>query len=158
MRVLDIGCGQGELFNRIKKIESYVGLDPDLDKAVDNDKFHLIPGKFPQDFKSNQKFDVIIMLAVLEHLPSSIWEELYNTCKVILEPGGLIIVTVPDPKIDHILSFLLKLKLIDGMKLEEHHGFQPSDTLKIFKPDHFRLKAYKQFQLGLNNLYVFEKV
>ena len=65
MRVLDIGCGQGELFNHIKKIESYVGLDPDLDKAVDNNKFHLIPGNFPQEFNANQKFDIIIMLAVL---------------------------------------------------------------------------------------------
>jgi hypothetical protein len=75
----------------------------------------------------------------------------------LLKPKGRVIVTVPSPQVDYILEILLKLKLIDGMSLEEHYGFKPSDTEIIFSKG-FKLIKKKKFQLGLNNLYVFEKV
>jgi hypothetical protein len=54
------------------------------------------------------------------------------------------------------LNILEKFKLIDGMQLHEHYGFKPSDTENIFAKD-FKLVCKKTFQLGLNNLFVFEK-
>jgi len=47
--------------------------------------------------------------------------------------------------------------LIDGMSLEEHHGYEVSQTTKIFSPPDFRLVLHRRFQLGLNHLFVFER-
>ena len=47
--------------------------------------------------------------------------------------------------------------MIDGMSVEEHYGFDPARTEAIFAPPDFRLVERRRFQLGLNNLYVFEK-
>jgi hypothetical protein len=49
------------------------------------------------------------------------------------------------------------LKLIDGMSLEEHHGYEVNQTAKIFPAEYFRLLKRTTFQLGLNNLFVFER-
>jgi len=42
------------------------------------------------------------------------------------------------------------------MSLEEHHGYEVRRTAEIFCPPHFRLVCHRPFQLGLNNLFVFE--
>ncbi|HEY7819578.1 MAG TPA: hypothetical protein VIG29_15255, partial [Vicinamibacteria bacterium] len=54
----------------------------------------------------------------------------------------------------HALKFL---RLIDGMALDEHHGFEPSDTPAIFSGFGLRLVRRRKFQLGLNNLFVFQR-
>ena len=43
------------------------------------------------------------------------------------------------------------------MSLDEHYGFDPAHTEEIFSPPEFRPVERRRFQLGLNNLYVFEK-
>jgi hypothetical protein len=60
--------------------------------------------------------------------------------------------------VDWILAVLKFLRLIDGMSLEEHHGYQVKQTTAIFSAKSFRLLRRKRFQLGLNNLFVFERV
>ena len=156
-QVLDIGCGKGELFKYLNNC-IYLGLDPDIESDFLGDGFNLKRGYFPQDFISNQKFDAIVMLAVLEHVPESAWDLLSAKCYELLNQKGKIIITVPDTRVDFILELLLKLRLIDGMKLEEHHGFKPEETTSIFEKNKFKLLSHKKFQLGLNNLFVFEKI
>jgi hypothetical protein len=65
---------------------------------------------------------------------------------------------VPAKTVDHVLSALRFLRLIDGMSLEEHYGFEPGDTVRIFSPPAFRLLHHSRFQAGLNHLFVFEKI
>ena len=43
------------------------------------------------------------------------------------------------------------------MTLEEHHGYDVAELTKIFAATHFRLERRRKFELGLNNLYVFER-
>ena len=157
--VLDIGCYDATLFEKLsnKPIVKSIGLDPLLKKTIQTDHYRLLPGKFPDDLPVGNTFNCITMLAVLEHIPRKEQLQLSKDFYVYLEPQGRVIITVPSPFVDYILWILSNLRLIDGMSLEEHYGFKAKETPNLFDSEHFKLIKYKKFQLGLNNLFVFEK-
>jgi len=158
-RILDIGSADGVMFEKLKSfIAKSVGIDPTLKDIIEKDFYTLYPGYFPEAFPEKETFNIITMLAVLEHIPTSQQAELALNCHRFLKPNGRLIITVPSPQVDHILEVLLKLRLIDGMSLEEHFGFKPEHTEQIFKAPFFKLIKKKKFQLGLNNLFVFERL
>jgi SAM-dependent methyltransferase len=102
-----------------------------------------------------KSFDVVVMLATLEHIQDK--EPLARECRRLLRPGGRVIGTVPAPVVDAIVDLLRRLRLADGMSLEEHHGFDPSTTPEVFGRHGFDLEHHSRFQLGLNHLFVFRK-
>jgi SAM-dependent methyltransferase len=156
--VLDIGCADGALFRQLgERISRGVGIDPSLDGPVETERFRLVPGAFPDDLPAAGRFDVITMLAVLEHVPIDRQPALAAACARFLEPGGRVILTVPSPAVDRILHLLESLRLIEGMALHQHYGFEPSQTPSVFTPHGLRLARARKFQLGLNNLFMFEK-
>jgi hypothetical protein len=97
------------------------------------------------------------MLAVLEHFPEADYELLRTGCAAYLRAGGKLLITVPSPQVDYILKWLTFFRVIDGMSLEEHHGYATDKTTEIFPPPHFRLVCHRRFQLGLNNLFALER-
>ena len=97
------------------------------------------------------------MLAVLEHVPSEEQAALARACFQCLVPAGLVALTVPSPAVDRILGALRCMRLIDGMALEQHYGFEPDQTIALFTGAGFRLVSHRRFELGLNNLFVFQK-
>ena len=159
-RVLDIGCGDGALFDILgARIAGGVGIDPELPATARTRRsahVRLVRGRFP-DAAPDEAFGVITMLAVIEHLPASAHADVGATAARLLGPGGRVIATVPAPQVDHLVELLQRLRLADGMSLHEHHGFRPMDTRRIFEPAGFRLLRHRRFQLGLNNLFVFER-
>jgi 2-polyprenyl-3-methyl-5-hydroxy-6-metoxy-1,4-benzoquinol methylase len=158
-RILDIGSADGALFRQLKISGAQgMGIDPTLKSNANVDGVPLIAGFFPKDLPAVEPFDVITMLAVLEHFPPNQHEDLRRGCVKFLKPGGRLIITVPSPAVDQILSALKFLRLIDGMSLEEHHGYDVNKTPEIFRAKNFRLLKRAPFQLGLNNLFVFERV
>ena len=157
-RVLDIGCADGALFRYLRaRASGGVGLDPTLRRPFRRGSYQLLPRAFPDGPEDLGSFEVISMLATLEHIPEQSWPALRTRCLSLLRPGGRLVITVPSPAVDTILHLLLRLKLIRGMGVHEHHGFDPSDTLRIFSAPGFRLMKRGTFQLGLNNLFVFER-
>lgn len=157
--VLDVGSVDGVMFERWRGfIKQGFGIDPILDKEIKTPLYTLIPGYFPDVCPKNQTYDAITLLAVLEHIPAAVQEKLAENCHRLLNDKGRVIITVPSPQVDNILELLLKLRLIDGMSLEEHYGFKPEDTETIFGKGYFRLLHKSTFQVGLNNLFVFEKI
>ena len=156
-RVLDIGCADGSLFQQLgSRINEGIGVDPDLHENTAVGNVQLVKGFFPDAIRDARHFDVITMLAVLEHVPASACSKLAADCAAYLRPGGYLVITVPSPLVDHILNMLSALRLIDGMSLEQHHGFDVTQTPGIFIPAQFRLVRHSRFQLGLNNLFVFQ--
>jgi SAM-dependent methyltransferase len=157
-RVLDIGSSDGALFQTLGiRLGGAMGLDPTLRESKTLGDIHLIAGSFPKDMPPVAAFDAITLLAVLEHFAVGDHESLRQGCSRFLKPGGYLIVTVPSPKVDHILKVLHAIGLIDGMSLEEHHGYDVRETTTIFPPPEFRLVKHQRFQLGLNNLFVFRR-
>jgi 2-polyprenyl-3-methyl-5-hydroxy-6-metoxy-1,4-benzoquinol methylase len=156
-RVLDIGCADGPLFRRLgARLQGGVGIDPDLGSQRDLATARLYPGWFPKDLPPCDPFDAITMLAVLEHVPPDQHYAWGTACARLLKPGGRLIVTVPSPAVDRILGVLGALRLIDGMSLHQHYGFDPARTPAIFAPHGLRLLTHASFQLGLNHLFVLE--
>ncbi len=155
--VLDIGGFDGSFLNRVyEKIRTGICIDPHVeeknDKKIRFIKAHL-DGSLPF---ADDSVDAIVMLAVYEHLGDLrkvIADESFRICR----KNGLVILTVPSPAVDGILKILKTMKLIDGMSLEEHEHFNPEDTVVLFEAAGFQLIKRKRFQLGFNNLFIFQK-
>lgn len=155
-RLLDVGCYDDSLIARVgDRISSAVGVDPVIE-GTERDGVLLLRGHFPEDTSfSDGEFDCVAMLAVFEHVddPAAIARE----CARVLSSNGRVVMTVPHPFVDRILHALIKLKLLDGMEAHAHHGFDVSQTESFFFAAGFELRKRRRFQLGLNNLFVFDK-
>ncbi len=152
-RVLDIGAHQGELFSRLgPRVSAGVGVDPVAVERRDA-RVVLYRGLFPDErVLRHGPFDVVTMLAVFEHVEDPV--AFARAVSAVLRPGGRFVLTVPDARVDAILDVLVKLRLADGMALEEHHGFDATDTPRILRDAGFDVLAHERFQLGLNNVWV----
>jgi 2-polyprenyl-3-methyl-5-hydroxy-6-metoxy-1,4-benzoquinol methylase len=155
--VLDIGCSDGALFRVLGgRIASGVGIDtapvPD-----DHGSFRFIQGYAPEALPRGDRYDAITMLAVLEHIPPDAQRDLAASCVSLLRPRGLIVCTVPSPKVDSLIHLGQRLRILEGMAEHEHFGFEPADTVRLFTESGFALRRARRFQLGLNNLFVFAR-
>jgi 2-polyprenyl-3-methyl-5-hydroxy-6-metoxy-1,4-benzoquinol methylase len=157
-RVIDVGAHEGELFLALgDRLDRGYGIEPLRQADLTAANFTVVPGFFPAVRPAAGGWDAVTMLAVLEHVPTREQPALAAACHDLLKPGGRVIITVPAKAVDHILAALRFLRLIDGMSLEEHYGFEPQDTLTIFAAPGFRLRHRSRFQGGLNHLFVFER-
>lgn len=152
-RVLDVGCYQGDLFAMLDKdLGAGVGIDPEAPPMA-RDRWWLLPIPFrePLPFAA-ATFDAVVLLATLEHMPHK--QGVARECRRILRPGGRVIVTVPGLLVDTLLEILVRLRLVDGMDLGSHHGFDPRQARPLFEGHGFTLEHTHRFQLGLNHLFV----
>ncbi|MFW5974640.1 MAG: class I SAM-dependent methyltransferase [Bacteroidota bacterium] len=102
-RVIDFGCADGLTLQEMKKqiadgSFSGVEITDELVASAQAKGFSVSQGDIT-DLSSlfgNESHDVITALAVLEHLPEP--EAAGKEAFRILKPGGLLIVTCPDPK------------------------------------------------------------
>ena len=157
-RVIDVGAHEGELFRALgERLSLGYGIEPLCKTALAERNFTVVPGFFPAVRPAEGGWDAVTLLAVLEHVPTLEQPALAAACHALLKPGGRVIITVPAKAVDHLLAALRFLRLIDGMSLEEHYGFEPGDTLKIFSAPGFRLMHQGRFQAGLNHLCVVER-
>jgi SAM-dependent methyltransferase len=155
-RVLDIGCHQGEFLQSLgDRIGPSIGLDP-LAAPERTARYELRTGLFtePSHF-DDESFDAVVMLATLEHIRDK--GPLARECFRVLSPGGRLIITVPSTAVDHVVDLLCRLRLADGMSLDEHHGYDPRTTPEVFGRHGFVLERWRRFQLGLNHLFVLRK-
>jgi len=158
--VLDIGSNYGELFDLFRKKGikiSGIGIDPNISGDSNGNEFTLIKDYFPTPKLEKKNFDAIVMLAVLEHIPFVNIPDFAKNCNEKLKSGGKLIITVPSKSVDHILNILLFFGLIKGMELEQHYGYDINMTKPLFEKEGLTLLLHKTFQIGLNNLFVFEK-
>jgi SAM-dependent methyltransferase len=159
-KILDLGSANGALFQIFAQAApGSLGIDPTLAQDTCTEGgFRLRRGLFPDQMPADAgQFDAIVMLAVLEHIPGNQLASFVDGVARYLRTGGWVLLTVPSPQVDGVLRILKLFRLVDGMSLEEHHGFDVARTPQLFGAPRFRLVRHQQFQLGLNHLFVFER-
>ena len=107
--ILDIGCGTGDFLAACKKEKwNVVGIEPNIKAAAlansklqnisidKNTKNNFSLFKDINELNKENKFDVITMWHVLEHVPNL--EEYINNLKRLLKSNGTLIIAVPNYK------------------------------------------------------------
>lgn len=162
-KVLDLGCGNGRLYDLFQEINvDYYGVDfsekmikiaksryPQANFQV-AEAFHL---PFPNNF-----FDKIFSIAVFHHIPSEKFRlQFLEEAKRVLKPNGLLILTVWKFPLLKEISFILKytiLKLIGKTKLDRrdifyswakkieryYHLFSKNELKQLIKKSKFEVK------------------
>lgn len=161
INVFDIGCDDGYLLRKLSPItKRQDGVDPRLHICQINDNSEIRNGFFPsaiENYQMQGSYDAIFALAVFEHFSEDDLRKSAFVISRMLSPKGRLIVTVPHPFVDRILDILIFFNLIEGQALDEHHGFNP-DQLPVYFSEYLRLVKRKKFQLGLNNILIFEGI
>lgn len=156
--ILDFGCGTGK-FSEFIQNRKYVGID--VDKQSIKEAKHNYPGITFMEIKNfkynqNNKFDTIIMLAVLEHLknPRKNLEKLSE----ILDKNGKIVMTTPHPRAKWIHKIGSEIGLFSKEANEEHEELIGKNVLeKIIDKTELKLSTHKVFLGGLNQLFILTK-
>jgi 2-polyprenyl-3-methyl-5-hydroxy-6-metoxy-1,4-benzoquinol methylase len=157
--LLDVGCYDGVLMSSAlallegRRPRRAVGIDPIAPEGVTG--LDIRRADLTSAGLRDGEFSCVTLLAVLEHVPDA--PAFARDLARVLAPGGRVIITVPSPRVDAILAVLGALRLVHGMSLEQHHGYDPRRTNAVFEGAGFRLIKHRTFQLGFNNLFVFEK-
>lgn len=96
LKVLDIGCGTGNLINKLDKHIQYTGMDQSIEmlliakKKFPNANFRL--GNFLDEPFVNNKFDMIISTFAFHHLNTFEKEKAVNLLLKYLKPNGRIVI------------------------------------------------------------------
>ena len=136
--ILDIGCGEGLMFERLSKfgdvegVELEEGLASELGKW--RDQIHVCP--FDERFEPAKRYSLILMLDVLEHLPDP--PKALRHVRRLLAPDGIFLATVPafqalwtnHDVLNHHLRRYTKQTLLE---LINHAGFHSVQSSYFFQ-------------------------
>lgn len=125
--ILDIGCGTFPFFLFNAVCSKKYGLDKIIRKGYDRhfenrgiifinhdlEKLETIP--FDSEF-----FDIVTMLAVVEHLEPGKVTIIFKEIHRILRPGGIFIMTTPIVYARPLLRFMAGLNLVSSVEIREH--------------------------------------
>lgn len=102
--------------------------------------------------------DVIIATAVIEHIENEL--QLIKKCYELLNPWGLMYVTVPSIYAQPILEILGSIWLINKLEISDHKRYYTKNKLiNIFQEWWFNIDKmdHRYFQCGMNNLFIVRK-
>ncbi|MBA3484566.1 MAG: class I SAM-dependent methyltransferase [Pirellulales bacterium] len=93
--ILDVGCGDGLMFERLAPYGRIEGVEIDPAAVAPNsrwrDQIHF--GPFDGSIRSDRRYDLILLLDVLEHLPDP--TAALKHARALLKPQGALLMTVP---------------------------------------------------------------
>jgi len=120
-KILDLGCGDMWLTNKLSKL-GYNVKGFSLEKPAD-----IIGNVKTYPFKSNT-YDIVIALEFIEHV------DCYKEIKAMLKPGGLLIVTTPVPHWDWFCLVMEKLGIFQSRGSTPHKYLIYLKNIPFFKP------------------------
>ncbi len=151
---LEIGCGIGVISEFIaKNVNSVVGIDISEEnirfakKTVKNTNFYCSDFF---DFDTKEKFDLITLFDVLEHIPKSSHQDVFDLIDKLSSTSCFVAITVPDP---HYLSFMREhhpemLQIVD-------ESIYFNELTSIFSVFNFEIIKYEKYGIDYDNQYRF---
>ncbi len=158
-QVLDVGCGFTRLPDRLTPGQRYVGID------IVPEAIQVSRGRYPQHTfhecdldralipLDSQRFDTVLMMAVLEHLNFP-----YKTLRDVrqyLAPDGYLLVTTPSPLGDWVHRVGSRMKLFYPEHVVQHVKiYDRRAVCDLLTENGFEVVAFRYFELGINQLAV----
>jgi SAM-dependent methyltransferase len=143
-KVLDFGAGTGANCS-LSEPDYYYGIDPDERRVVyarrlyPEYRFDVFSGnKIPAD---NNSFDVILIIAVLHHIPPDIIPAYVKEFKRILKQDGKIVAIEPCLFDNCFVSNWFMKKYDKGEYIQKE-----ADYLNYFTAENFQCKVLKKFK------------
>lgn len=94
-RILDVGCGDGLLFDRLSRFGEVEGIEMDPAALAASgpwaDRIQVRP--FDETFQPLHRYGLVLMLDVIEHFERPLGP--VRRALQLLEPGGTLLITVP---------------------------------------------------------------
>jgi len=143
--VLDIGCGSG-LFMKMATDYKFevLGVEPNksMFEMASAQNLNVREGLFPNVLKTHERFDVIILNDVFEHIENI--EELLRAVTKHISKGGQLIINLPNAR--GIIFFIARYLAIIGYK-------SPWDRLwqKMFYTPHIHYFSTRSLKTFLHN-------
>lgn len=163
-KVLDIGCGPGNLFiNKFIGSEDGIGIDIYPYKGVGMIVDDMT--KLPFD---DCTFDTVTLIAVGGHIPKSKRHAEFQEFARILKKGGILVMTEGEPITQylvhvwvHCLSRLQGTLDVDserGMEEDEEYCMPREELISHLNTPPLKFVQRGRFMWGLNNIYTAEKI
>ena len=162
-KILDLGCGFNAtlITNLHKEIKTGIGIDILVNKEIMIPNIKLVESSIEGAYEmlQGEKFDIISMISVLEHLENPLYN--LRKCFELLESRGLLLVNVPTWLGKYFLEFsAFKLGLSPSCEMNDHKMYYNiSDLWPLlikagFLPINLKLNYHK---FGLNLFAVAKK-
>jgi len=156
-RVLDFGCGSGELASVISP-DCYTGVEIDtisLRSARERfPKHHFVSSLDDLD----QEYDTVVSLAVIEHVDDPVDFLLTLEKYLYRSSSSSLVITTPHPAMDWLHDIGAKLGLFSSHANEEHQDLLNRKRLvQVGLEAGLALTVYDPFLLGGNQLAVYRK-
>ena len=160
-RILDVGCASGRLLANIRErgFASVTGLDPSPACAATAARLYGIDVRtmtLSEIAASGERFDVVIMVGVLEHLRDL--DSAFGQLRTLLSASGLLYVEVPDvtafadwpnaPYQDFSTEHINFFSPVSLRNLMRRHGFT-----EVFLEQNHREQSYRTMMSNISAFY-----
>ena len=151
LKILDIGCGGGLLSEPMARLGAKViGIDPSV-KNIKVAKHHLKKSKLnikyyslsPEKFKSNNKFDVILNMEIVEHV-ENVDIFIKQSAKFLKKSGIMFIATLNQTLKSYIFAIVGAEYILKWLPIGTHDWqkfIKPEELIKICKKNSLNLKT-----------------
>ena len=157
-RILDIGCGTFPLFLARTKFHEKFGADKVFQYLAHDHLealgIRIAPFNIEQEDLmpfEDDRFDIVTMLAVLEHIEPSRLPGLLSEIYRILKSGGMLILTTPAAWTDKLLRLMAPIVLVSAVEMKDHKiAYTPSSLRTAlstgnFVPDKLEIGWFQSF-------------
>lgn len=157
--VLDIGCGLGTLIPFLNAGQRYVGIEISeefvayLNPRFPQRKFHNCNVDEEPLELGDERFDTVLLVAVIEHLAHS--EKALAEIQKYLRLGGSLIITTPTLWHQRIRRLGARLGLFHPHAAAEHvRAYNYAAMRDLVRRVGLEMVEYRRFEMGFNQLFV----
>lgn len=153
-QLLDVGCGHAAAFLRAiaPRVDRAVGIDFKV-KEMQFENIQTVQQHLADQLPfEDASFDVVTMLAVLEHIEQE--KQILREVHRVLKPNGKLVLTVPSVWSQPVLEFMsYRLKIVDEREIRDHKRYYNRSRLKqvLVGDTQFHHFNHRYFQLWMNN-------